>query len=303
MKTLKTIAFAMLVASLTACSSDDKGSIPKYINIQAEVSPVTRTTTAADGSMAFTSGDAISVYAWTGSKDLLPSTADGFVVNNASNSFGGTKWTAVPQMLWKDLVTPHFFLAVYPKRDILDKSFTLNVNDQTQCDILVATNLGTDGAGIIATETAIPLTFDHLMAKLQVNLLFRNQWGDDGPSSVTVSANAKSKANINFLTKSVTPIDQNAYIALPSVASLVEGYTSYESILLPQSDFGTLKITVEGRDYIYTHEGGIQLQAGKTTVVNLVVGRNEITLGSLSIKGWESAVVIGDNDKPIEVTD
>ena len=304
MKTLRTIALAMLAATLTACSNDDDGGkAPKYINIDAQLSQPTKTTIAADGTMSFTSGDAISVYAWTGSASTLPTTADGFVVAGNTNTFNGSTWTASPQMLWKDLTSPHFFIATYPQRDITQTNFTLDTSKQSECDVMVATNLGTDSKGIIATETAIPLAFDHLMAKLQVNLQFRNQWGESGPTSVAVSINSKSSATIDYLAKSVTPTGDASYINLPSVAAAVEGYAkSYESIVIPVSDLKNIKIAIDGHDYIYTHDTAIQLQGGKTTIVNLMVGRNEITLGSMSIKGWEELVVIGD-DKPVEVTD
>lgn len=304
MKTFKTIALAMLAATLTACSNDDNGGkAPKYINIDAQLSQPTKTTIAADGTMSFTSGDAISVYAWTGSASTLPTTADGFVVAGNTNTFNGSTWTASPQMLWKDLTSPHFFIATYPQRDITQTNFTLDTSKQSECDVMVATNLGTDSKGIIATETAIPLAFDHLMAKLQVNLQFRNQWGESGPTSVAVSINSKSSATIDYLAKSVTPTGDASYLNLPSVAAAVEGYAkSYESIVIPVSDLKNIKIAIDGHDYIYTHDTAIQLQGGKTTIVNLMVGRNEITLGSMSIKGWEELVVIGD-DKPVEVTD
>ena len=304
MKTLRTIALAMLAATLTACSNDDNGGkAPKYINIDAQLSQPTKTTIAADGTMSFTSGDAISVYAWTGSASTLPTTADGFVVAGNTNTFNGSTWTASPQMLWKDLTSPHFFIATYPQRDITHTNYTIDTSKQSECDVMVATNLGTDSKGIIATETAIPLAFDHLMAKLQVNLQFRNQWGESGPTSVAVSINSKSSATIDYLAKSVTPTGDASYINLPSVAAAVEGYAkSYESIVIPVSDLKNIKIAIDGHDYIYTHDTAIQLQGGKTTIVNLMVGRNEITLGSMSIKGWEELVVIGD-DKPVEVTD
>ena len=304
MKTLRTIALAMLAATLTACSNDDNGGkAPKYINIDAQLSQPTKTTIAADGTMSFTSGDAISVYAWTGSASTLPTTADGFVVAGNTNTFNGSTWTASPQMLWKDLTSPHFFIATYPQRDITQTNFTLDTSKQSECDVMVATNLGTDSKGIIATETAIPLAFDHLMAKLQVNLQFRNQWGESGPTSVAVSINSKGSATIDYLAKSVTPTGDASYINLPSVAAAVEGYAkSYESIVIPVSDLKNIKIAIDGHDYIYTHDTAIQLQGGKTTIVNLMVGRNEITLGSMSIKGWEELVVIGD-DKPVEITD
>lgn len=302
MKRIKTIAAAAITMALTACSSDDNGTkAPKYINIDAGLAQATKTAVADDGTMSFTSGDAISVYAWTGSASALP--ADGYVVNNSTNTYDGSKWTASPQMLWKDLTTPHFFLAVYPKRDISDKIYTLDATKQDESDIMAATNLGTDAKGIIATETAIPLVFDHLMAKLQVNLMFRNQWGTEGPSTVSLSIDTKTTATIDFLAKAVTTTGETSAVTMPALAAAAEGYAkSYESIVIPQSGFRTITITVDGKEYVYTHPSDIQLQSGKTSIVNLVVGRNSIELGNVSISGWTDGTTIGSDD-PIEVTD
>ena len=68
-------------------------------------------------STTFVTGDRISVYAWTGSADAVPSA---FVVDNSINTLGGDgTWTAEPQMLWADNTSDHHFLGIYPERDVI----------------------------------------------------------------------------------------------------------------------------------------------------------------------------------------
>ena len=43
---------------------------------------------------------------------------------------------------------------------------------------------------------------------------------------------------------------------------------------------------INGKQYVYTHPTDIKLEGGKYTVVNLIVGRDEITLGNVSIADW-----------------
>ena len=78
----------------------------EYITIDANVGTLTRTT-----STAFENADAISVYAWTGTNDVVGT----LVVNNSINTYDGTKWSAAPQMLWR-MQPLHISLSVYIPR-------------------------------------------------------------------------------------------------------------------------------------------------------------------------------------------
>ena len=77
-------------------------------------------------------------------------------------------------------------------------------------------------------------------------------------------------------------------MALPAQATPAEGFAlSYGSLMVPQAGFRTLTITIEGKEYVFTHSADIPLASGKTTVVNLTVGRDKIELASdITIKDW-----------------
>ena len=97
MKTNKFLAIAAVAVAMTACSNDENGkSTPKYIQISAGIPTPTRTVVTADGNLNFASGDAISVYVWTGSASALPTNVSDYVVNGSTNTYDGTKWTASP---------------------------------------------------------------------------------------------------------------------------------------------------------------------------------------------------------------
>ena len=192
---------------LGSCTENDngEGETAKYITVSSGIGTMSRVTTNADGTQLFEAGDKIGVYAWTGSKDEVPPAAER-VVDNAINTLGENgAWTAQPQMLWKDQVTPHFFAAVYPSTevsisDLTKLSYKLDATNQTASDLLVATALD----GVKAQNNPVQLKFDHMMAKLIVNLEYRNQFGGTPKVESLVVTNAVSDASVNLLAKAVT---------------------------------------------------------------------------------------------------
>ncbi|ADV45166.1 fimbrillin family protein [Bacteroides helcogenes] len=281
------LALAATALALGSCSNDNEGvQTAKYITVNTSIGSLTRVTSPdAEGRQKFTDGDKISVYAWTGSATAI--TATDLVVNNAVNTFDGNEtWTASPQMLWKDMTSTHYFMAVYPQRAITDfaaDSYTLDTSDQTASDLLAATNV----TGLTASNTAVSLQFDHLMSKLVVNLSFRNQFGGT-PTVTNLKAKAQQKATVDYLTKTVTATETAGYIELPATTA----NTAYQSIMVPQSGVKEITLTIDGKDYTYTSASGFSLMPGKYTTVNLIVGRDEITLGSVSINDWGKGDVI-----------
>jgi len=277
-------AAALLAASCSNNDSDNsQAEAAKYITVSPTIGQMTRLVTNSDGSQSFANGDKISVYAWTGTATGL----ENMVVNGSINTYDGTsKWTASPQMLWKDMTTPHYFLSVYPARTITSFAadpYTLDVNDVEGSDMLVATNL----TGLTATSNPVDLTFNHVMAKLIVKLSFRNQWGGT-PTVESVTATATDEATVNYLAASgsteVTAVSKtNNEIALPATTA----NTKYTAIMVPQTGFNTIKITIDGKAYTFTHTEDIPLASGKYTTVNLIVGRDQIDVGTVSINDWE----------------
>ena len=281
------VAAALLV--LTACTNEhEPGNIPaKDIRVDAFIGQTTRVTTDGNES-AFEPGDRISVYAWLGADNNMQR----LVVDNSINTLGddGT-WTANPQMMWADNTSDHYFLGIYPERngatDYDADPYTLDFNNQTASDLLVARTTAKP------TGSAVKLEFEHVMAKLVVNLSFRNEW-TIAPEVVSVTAVACTEATVNYLENpvEVTPATGQNLVVIPFTGTSA----SFAGIMIPgQSGFRTINVTLEnGKVYTYTHPSGIDLQPGRYTTVNLVLGRDNIKLddAGISVSDWENGTSI-----------
>ena len=289
MKVLRFIPLAALGLMAAACSNDESAPAQqeaKYITIEASIGAMTRATTTGNTAV-FDAGDKVTLYAWTGSTTAVPADR---VVNGVVNTLGTDgKWTPATQMLWADMVTPHYFLGIYPARTVSDFTadpYTLDPADYEASDLLVARQL----SGLTATQNPVSLTFDHAMAKLYVNMNFRNQW-DAAPEVTSCEATAAKTCTVDYLAQTVTAGTQ-ATISMPSTAAQTGYEATYSSIMIPQSGFRTVTITIDGQPFTYTHDADIPLVAGKYTTLNLIVGRNKIELGEVSINDWTEGTTI-----------
>ena len=198
MKATRIIPFAALIMAVAACSREDTAPADKgaarNITIEAGIGALTRVTTTGDAAV-FDAGDGVSVYAWTGSATAV---AADLVVDGVINSLGTDgKWTPATPMLWADMVTPHYFLGIYPARTVTSFTadpFTVDNADYEASDLLVARQT----SGLTATQNPVSLTFDHAMAKLYVNANFRNQW-DAAPEVTSCEATAAGTCTIDYL--------------------------------------------------------------------------------------------------------
>ena len=204
-KTLFAAALAAVV--LVSCNNKQVQSEakPEYITVSTSIDNLTRVSTTGDASR-FDEGDKISVYAWTGTADEVP-TAN-LVVNNSLNELKGGKWLPTPLMKWANMSTPHFFLSVYPARAIADfkaDPVKVDIEKQMESDLLVAVNTGESKAGLKATDNPVSLRFDHMMSKLIVELTYRNEFSKT-PTVASVGTEAKNEGTIDYLKGVITPL-------------------------------------------------------------------------------------------------
>ena len=277
---LLTAALATMV--LSSCNKDNEQAADsaKYITVSSHIGAMTRVASSGNTS-TFEEGDKISVYAWPGSADEVNATA--LVVNNTINTLQNSKWTAVPMMKWADMVTPHFFLSVYPVRAITDFKADAVVADpanQEQSDLLVAINSGEEKAGLIATNNPVSLQFNHVMSRLDIELTYRNEFAVT-PTVTSVTTLAQNAGTIDYLTGVIAATGSADLFDLP----VTTANTHYSSVIVPQ---GVQKITIviDGKDFIYNHPTPLVLNKGKVQTVKLIVGRNRIELDEVTIGDW-----------------
>ena len=127
------------------------------------------------------------------------------------------------------------------------------------------------------------LTFDHVMAKLNVNLQFKNQW-EPAPTVTSVTATARQTATVNLLAKAVTATGEAAKVDLAKTDN-----AAWSGLQVPQEGMTTVTVTIDGQAYVYTHTSDIPLASGKVTTLNLLLGRDRLELDSdISIADWTS---------------
>lgn len=292
----KTYLFALMAMVLTlgSCSDNENGiggETSKYITVSTSIGNMTRVATDANGGQTFEEGDEISVYAWTGDATVAPETRER-VVNNAINKLTNGSWVSTPQMLWKNNRDKHYFIGVYPTKAISDLTageYAFDETKQVESDLLVAVN--TDGI-TAEDKQAVPLTFTHVMAKLVVNLTYKNQWGTEGPTvDKVVVGDAVKSATVNYLTKVVTPsavAEDKADFDMPALTA----NKKYASIIIPQDGVQKITVVIGDKNFIYDNGTPFKFESGKVTTVNLVVGRDTITLNEVKITDWETSTPI-----------
>ena len=282
---IKNLLLATTAILLAACSTDSDVLPPQdlgQIRVTASVGAMTRVAHSGN-STTFETNDRISVYAWLGACNDMQR----LVVDNSINTLGGDgTWTAEPQMLWADNTSDHYFLGIYPERngatDYDADPYTLDFNNQTASDLLVARTTAKP------TGSDVKLEFEHVMAKLVVNLSFRNEW-TTAPEVASVTATACTEATVNYLENpvEVTPATGQNLVVIPFTGTSA----SFAGIMIPgQSGFRTINVTLEnGKVYTYTHSADIDLQPGRYTTVNLVLGRDRIQPDNdgISVSDWE----------------
>lgn len=284
------MATAML--SLNSCSSDDDAaSVSKYISVTTEINQ-TRVVTDENGAQTFAENDKISVYGWTGTANA-PAKGNDRVVDNAINLRTASAWTCTPEMRWKNTVDTHYFVGVYPANetsvtDLTAADYALDETNQEKSDLLVATNL----TGVKASDNPVVLAFDHMMAKVRVNLSYKNQFGGI-PTVTSVTFNDVAvEAKVNYVTKTVTASSKTGNVVLPAI----KANEQYASVIIPQTGAKKITLIVNDKPYEYTHPEDFQLASGKTTVVNLIVGRDELTLSSVTVNDWNKGTEISGGE-------
>ena len=252
----------------------------RFITVDAGIGTMTKVEYIGSNTARFVNGDKISVFAWTGDATTVPQT---LVVNGVVNTFDGSKWTPASQMLWDDKSSLHYFLGVSPVRTVTDfkaDAYTLDPSSQDASDLMIATNV----AGLAPSNTPVPLNFTHALARLDVNLTFRNQWATE-PTVSAVTVKAKKTATVDYLAKEVTATGTAEAVAITSAKN-----NAWSGLQVPQTGVNTITVTIDGKDYVYVHSADIPLVSGNYTTVNLTVGRDQIELsGEMTIKAWISS--------------
>lgn len=273
------ICSAFALTLLTAgCNNEDTVAPPssRDIEIVTKVGTLTRATDEA-----FETGDRISIYAYETGKPAE------MVVSGVANTLqpDGT-WTPATSMKWKDDATAHDFIGVYPENstivDFSNAPITLGDNMAAN-DLLIATATGRKAA-----DGAVPLTFDHVMSRVTVNLTFNENMGT-APTVDKVVLRCRLTGSVNYSDKTAEASGATANMTMTPVAS-----GTFRAVTLPQTlaaQEPMIIITIAGRDYSFAHTDALALEPGKNRNINLTVSGTApedltVSLGGITINDW-----------------
>ena len=293
MRTTKYLTLAAALLLLVGCAKDPAFPDAGGITVEASIGAMTKV--ATDGAASsFEAGDKIAVYAWTGSAAAVPAER---IVDGVVNSLGSDgKWTPASQMLWKPGSDAHYFLGVSPVRTISDftaDAVTLS-GTYASDDLLIAQKFD----GVKPGSGAVALSFQHVMARLTVNVKVRNEFS--ASATVHVAVTAKSGATVNYLAGTVSATGDASALSLTAAASAPTGYThSFSGIQVPQDGVKTIVVTVDGIAYTYTAGEDIPLTSGHHTTLGLLVGKDKIELSGVSVSDWTAGSAISGEDASV----
>ena len=279
-------ALLLTTALVASCNQEELPSASgqkEVVKITASIGagPGSRVTRTEDN-YAFEQGDAFHIVGWYGES----ANADTWF-NDAVCTYSDTQWTAQPMLYWQNGENlTHHFLAWYPTSFADSKTTKLDAipfelsGDEEKDDVLYAKWSDTQ-----PSNNTLPLTFDHLMARFDLNLVFNSE---DYPTKLTdISAQIEvvNTATIDLLADSpaFTPGSTKTEVSLtgkssPAVGMAWSGYT----VVIPGQDINACKVTLsftadgEQKSLTYTHGESLLFQSGKRTVLNLTVNKNKI---------------------------
>ena len=281
-----TLFLAIAALLLAGCAKEPVAPDGGAITVEATLGAATKVSAGGD---AFAAGDQIAVYAWLGGATTNPTTR---VVDGVVNTFDGTAWTPASPMRWQATDAPHYFLGVYPASKAPGSDFTAVPYTMTGSAAADDLLLATTPAGVTNTGVAVQLAFHHVMARLDVNLRFRNEWASVPTADhVSVSVEAKRSATVNYLTETVTASGTAAPVAL-APATAATGYAlGYSSLQVPQDGVRKITVKIDDFEYEFASTTDIPLTGGKYTTLNLVLGKEKIELDGISITDWTTEAV------------
>lgn len=279
-------ALLLTTALVASCNQEELPSASgqkEVVKITASIGagPGSRVTRTEDN-YAFEQGDAFHIVGWYGES---ANTDTWF--NDAVCTYSDTQWTAQPMLYWQNGENlTHHFLAWYPtsfadsKATKLDAiSFTLSGDEATD-DVLYAKWSGTQ-----PDNNTLPLTFNHLMARFDLNLVFNAEDYPNSASGISAKIEVVKTATIDLLADSpaFTPGSTKTEVSLTGKSSPAEGMAwSGYTVVIPGQDINACKVTLsftadgEKKSLTYTHGGSLLFQSGKRTVLNLTVNKNKI---------------------------
>ena len=287
MKKVKMIATATLATLLAACSNDsDVFNTPDYadtpIGLNVNVGPMATRAGYEQGALT------------EGSFGLFLTTEG----TNSDSRYNCTNrevkyesgWTIQGEpLLWKSNEATVNYYAYLPYTgtvgDAANYAFTVQT-DQSSDSNVKASDLLCTGQQTATPGTALDINFVHAMSKLNVNLTKGSEL-DEGVTFTSVKlSNCATATTVNLTAgTAVTATNSGQTITLYAATA----NEKYECILVPQTFNKSLKVEITDNNekvYTFTSNKDLTFASGEQYTLNLTVGRDKVTMGTISAGSW-----------------
>lgn len=287
------ILSAMAALVMSGCTKSDDEITPASNQMQfAAEYPTTRATASA-----FEAGDAMGVYVSQYDGEVAaPLQVSGNYANNVKSTFDGSKWVNSPAIYWADGKFDVFAYYPYDTPASVDEyKFSVELDQSTPetADALsgyeASDFLWAKATGISKMD-AVPLTFNHRMSKVVINLVKGEDYEGDIPAEAVVRIhNTVPAAIIDLATGIVT---KNGYESAKSITTKKVSDGVYTAIIVPQRLENKLPlIEVLSHGVSYLVESKFVFRSGTQHTINLTLNNNpdkvKIEIGGELEGGWE----------------
>ncbi|MBM6657480.1 fimbrillin family protein [Bacteroides gallinaceum] len=295
MKKANILATAALATLLAACSNDsDVLNTPDYadtpIGLNVNVGPMA---TRAGYDNTNLTGSSFGLYLTTegtNSDERYNCTNREVKYDNGWTIQGG-------QLLWKSNDATVTYYAYLPYigtvSDAANYAFAVQTDQSSDSNVKASDFLCT-GTQTATAGTALDINFKHALSKLNVTLKKGSEL-ENGVIFTSVRLSNCATATTVNLTAGTAGTATNSGQTITLYAATPN--KQYECILVPQTFAQSLKVEItddNGKVYTFTHNKDLTFASGKQYTLNLTVGRDKVTTGTISAESWDNEQQGGD---------
>lgn len=296
MKKANILATAALATLLAACSNDsDVFNTPDYadtpIGLNVNVSPMATRAGYEQGALTEGSFGLYLTTEGTNSDERYNCTNREVKYDNGWTIQGG-------QLLWKSNDATVTYYAYLPYTgtvgDAASYAFTVQTDQSNESNVKASDLLWTGGRQDATAGKALDINFQHALSKLNVTLVKGSEL-EDGLTFKSVKLSNCATATTVNLTAGTAGTATNSGQTITLYAATAN--EKYECILVPQTFNQTLKVEItdnNGKVYTFKSDNELTFSSGKQYTLNLTVGRDKVTTGTISAESWGSEQQGGD---------
>lgn len=294
MKKANILATAALATLLAACSNDsDVLNTPDYadtpIGLNVNVGPMA---TRAGYDNTNLTGSSFGLYLTTEGTN----SDERYNCTNREVEYDNGWTIQGEQLLWKnnDAIVTYYAYLPYTGTvsDATNYAFTVQTDQSTE-DNVKASDLLCTGQQPATPGTALDITFKHALSKLNVTLKKGSEL-DEGVTFKSVKlSNCATATTVNLTDGTTDTATKSQTITLYAATENEQ----YECILVPQTFNQTLKVEItdnNGKVYTFTSNKDHTFASGEEYTLNLTVGRDKVTTGTISADPWGEEQQGGD---------